>query len=54
MENILAGKKNAREPLITHNLRLVVYIAKKFESSTACGGSDLHRDHRPHQSHQYL
>ena len=23
----------AREPLITHNLRLVVYIAKKFESS---------------------
>lgn len=35
MENILAGKKNAREPLITHNLRLVVYIAKKFESSTA-------------------
>ena len=29
------GKQNAREPLITHNLRLVVYIAKKFESSTA-------------------
>ena len=22
-----------REPLITHNLRLVVYIAKKFDSS---------------------
>ena len=29
------GEKNAREPLITHNLRLVVYIAKKFESSSA-------------------
>lgn len=28
MANISAGKKNAREPLITHNLRLVVYIAK--------------------------
>ena len=28
-------EENAREPLITHNLRLVVYIAKKFESSTA-------------------
>lgn len=25
----------AREPLITHNLRLVVYIAKKFESNAA-------------------
>ncbi len=28
-------KNGAREPLITHNLRLVVYIAKKFESSAA-------------------
>lgn len=27
------GEENAREKLITHNLRLVVYIAKKFESS---------------------
>ena len=40
MEAILAGKENAREPLITHNLRLVVYIAKKFESS-AVGVEDL-------------
>ena len=31
-ENIRKGVKNARDPLITHNLRLVVYIAKKFES----------------------
>ena len=28
-------EKKTREPLITHNLRLVVYIAKKFESSAA-------------------
>lgn len=37
MENIISGadSKLAREPLITHNLRLVVYIAKKFESSAA-------------------
>lgn len=27
------GDESARRPLITHNLRLVVYIAKKFESS---------------------
>lgn len=30
----------ARQTLITHNLRLVVYIAKKFES-TACNVEDL-------------
>ena len=30
---IMEGDQSAREPLITHNLRLVVYIARKFESS---------------------
>lgn len=33
MKRIASGDENAREPLITHNLRLVVYIAKKFESA---------------------
>ncbi len=32
-ERIANGDEKAREPLIIHNLRLVVYIAKKFESS---------------------
>jgi RNA polymerase sporulation-specific sigma factor len=32
-ERIANGDEKAREPLIVHNLRLVVYIAKKFESS---------------------
>lgn len=32
MVRIQNGDETAREPLITHNLRLVVYIAKKFES----------------------
>ncbi len=37
MEKILSGApNNVREPLITHNLRLVVYIAKKFDSSGIC------------------
>lgn len=40
LENIKNGVENAREPLITHNLRLVVYIAKKFESPGA-GVEDL-------------
>ncbi|MDR1467026.1 MAG: RNA polymerase sporulation sigma factor SigE [Oscillospiraceae bacterium] len=35
MNRILEGEENAREPLITHNLRLVVYIAKKFDPSGA-------------------
>lgn len=35
MQRILDGDESAREPLITHNLRLVVYIAKKFESPSA-------------------
>lgn len=32
-EKLAEGDNKAREQLITHNLRLVVYIAKKFESS---------------------
>ena len=32
---LAAGEGAARDAVITHNLRLVVYIAKKFESSTA-------------------
>lgn len=35
MKKIINGDDNAREPLIVHNLRLVVYIAKKFESPNA-------------------
>lgn len=35
MQRIMDGDEAAREPLITHNLRLVVYIAKKFESNSA-------------------
>ena len=35
MERIKNGDNRAREPLIVHNLRLVVYIAKKFESPSA-------------------
>ncbi|MEG1932140.1 MAG: sigma factor, partial [Pygmaiobacter sp.] len=30
---LAAGRADCREVLITHNLRLVVYIAKKFENT---------------------
>ncbi len=33
LQQIQNGEESAREKLIIHNLRLVVYIAKKFESS---------------------
>ena len=33
LDRMAAGDRDARDALITHNLRLVVYIAKKFESS---------------------
>ena len=33
---ILQGDDSVREKLITHNLRLVVYIAKKFENTGLC------------------
>ena len=32
-EGLSQGRQSCRDLLITHNLRLVVYIAKKFESS---------------------
>ncbi len=40
LEKIRQGDFSARETLITHNLRLVVYIAKKFEN-TGVGVEDL-------------
>ena len=48
-------EKDAKQVLIEHNLRLVVYIAKKFDNTgNRCGGPDLHRNDRSHQSDQYL
>ncbi|MBQ3086666.1 MAG: RNA polymerase sporulation sigma factor SigK [Clostridia bacterium] len=33
IDRIASGDESAREPLIVHNLRLVVYIAQKFENT---------------------
>lgn len=35
LADLAAGRTGARDLLITHNLRLVVYIAKKFETPSA-------------------
>ena len=40
LKRISDGDESAREPLIVHNLRLVVYIAKKFDNS-GVGTDDL-------------
>lgn len=40
LQKIMNGDNKSRELLITHNLRLVVYIAKKFEN-TGIGIEDL-------------
>ena len=40
LDELRRGDNSHRELLVTHNLRLVVYIAKKFESPTA-GAEDL-------------
>ncbi len=34
-EGLMNGSQKSRDILVTHNLRLVVYIAKKFDSNTA-------------------
>ena len=35
MRRLSEGEENLRETLIVHNLRLVVYIAKKFEGTSS-------------------
>ena len=55
LAGLAAGSAGARDMLITHNLRLVVYIAKKFESPGGRGGGyDLHRHNRADQGGQYV
>ena len=36
LERYADGDQSVRDKLITHNLRLVVYIAKKFEGTASC------------------
>lgn len=50
-----SGNEQAKSTLIEHNLRLVVYIARRFES-TGINLEDLISigHHWTHQGHQYL
>ena len=47
------GEKEAKSRLIEHNLRLVVYIAKKFEN-TGVGVEDFNRHDWSDQRYQYI
>ncbi len=35
-KNVAMSKEQAKKQLIEHNLRLVVYLAKKFENTGVC------------------
>jgi len=48
------GSQDARSILIERNLRLVVYIAKKFESAGINRRFDFNRCDRAYKSNQYF
>lgn len=41
IEQAASGNQKARDTLIEHNLRLVVYVAKRYDNSTNCPLEDL-------------
>ena len=55
LDALTRGQPQARDLLITHNLRLVVYIAKKFENAhRGHRGHDFHRHYRAYQGGQHI
>lgn len=41
IDQAVSGNQKARDTLIEHNLRLVVYVAKRYDNSTNCPLEDL-------------
>ena len=41
IDQAVSGNQKARDTLIEHNLRLVVYVAKRYDNSTKCPLEDL-------------
>ena len=41
IEKAVSGDQKARDLLIEHNLRLVVYVAKRYDNSANCPLEDL-------------
>lgn len=41
IDQAVSGNQKARDTLIKHNLRLVVYVAKRYDNSTNCPLEDL-------------
>ena len=48
------GDENAKQLLIERNLRLVVFLARRFEKPGSTEDPDLHRHHWAYQGHQHL
>ena len=46
--------QEAKKMLIEHNLRMVVYIAKKFNNRCSGGRPDFHWNDRTDQSNQHI
>ena len=55
LERLLNNDESVRKILVERNLRLVVYIAKKFEN-TACrtGRFNIDRYNRTYESYKYI
>jgi hypothetical protein len=54
LSRLAAGDERARQQLIVRNLRLVVYIAKRFENTAKHRGPGFDRRHRADKVRQHL
>ena len=54
-KNVAMSKEQAKKQLIEHNLRLVVYLAKKFENTGVMrGGPYINWHNRSHKGDKHI
>ena len=54
MQRLILGDTSVRRTLIERNLRLVAYIARKFENTGGHGGPCVYRSDRAYQGSQHI